>query len=77
MRKRFWQKKGPFNCGDGKLRKWTEAAMAELEREYKKVRTKVENGESLVHCKDGVAIVCTSNQRPIAISSGDFVASGL
>ena len=36
----------------GKLRKWTEAAMEKLEREYENVRTKVENGKSFVfvHC---------------------------
>jgi hypothetical protein len=39
MRKRFWQKKGPINCGDGKLRKWTEATMAKLEKEYENVST--------------------------------------
>jgi hypothetical protein len=33
MRKSFWQKKGPFNCCDGKLRKWTGAAMEKLCRE--------------------------------------------
>jgi hypothetical protein len=50
MRRRFEQKKGPFNCNEGKLRKWAEAAKEKLEREYEKVRPQVENGESLVHC---------------------------
>jgi hypothetical protein len=48
MRTRFGLRKGPFNCSDGKLRKWTEAAMEKLDREYEIVRPQVENGESLV-----------------------------
>jgi hypothetical protein len=51
--------------------------MGKLEKEYEKVRTKVENGKSFVHCKGGVVIVCTSNRRPTARMSGDFVACGL
>jgi hypothetical protein len=53
-----------------------EVKLLKLDREYEIVRPQVENGESFVHCNDGVVIVCTSNGRPTAMPSGDFVASG-
>jgi hypothetical protein len=51
--------------------------MEKLEREYEKVLPQVEDSESLlVHCEDGVVIVCIFNRRPTAMPSGNFVAGG-